>query len=163
MARTRSLLVIGLVALGLIAGCKNKEKSGSEMKTAQKSLYDRLGGEGAIRAVVDDFVPRAAANPKVNFSRKGVPGFTEWQATPENVSKLKTGLVMFIAEATGGPQKYTGLNMRDAHKGMKITNAEFDAIAADLQASLTKLNVPAKESSELMAIVATTRKDMVGQ
>jgi hemoglobin len=125
-----------------------------------KSLYHRLGEEPAIRAVVDDFVARAASDPKVNFTRKGVPG-AEWQATPENVEKLKVRLVQFIGQATGGPQKYAGKDMKTTHKGMKITNAEFDAAAADLKASLDTLKVPAQEQSELMAIVGGTRNDMV--
>jgi hemoglobin len=89
-----------------------------------------------------------------------VPG-AEWQATPENVEKLKVRLVQFIGQATGGPQKYAGKDMKTTHKGMKITNAEFDAAAADLKASLDKLKVPAQEQSELMAIVGGTRNDMV--
>jgi hemoglobin len=125
-------------------------------KEPTRSLYDRLGGENAIRAVVDDFVPRAAADEKVNFTRKGVPGH-EWQATPQNIEKLKTRLVQFIGVATGGPQKYEGQDMGTAHKGMKITDAEFDALANDLKLSLDKLNVPAREQKELLEIVGSTR------
>lgn len=162
MVRAGLTVTLGMVfALGLSAGCekwRNKEKSSAQKST----LYARLGGEKAIRAVVDDFVPRAASDPKVNFTRKGIPG-EEWDASEKNVKHLKDELVMFISQVSGGPQKYKGKDMKAAHKGMKITNAEFDAIAADLQASLQKLNVPAKESGELMAIVGTTRKDMVEQ
>jgi hemoglobin len=157
--------VAALVIIGLLVGCeswkkdhpKNMSKAGGMQG---KSLYDRLGGEPAVRAVVDDFVARASNDPKVNFTRKGVPG-AEWQATPENVEKLKVRLVQFIGQATGGPQKYAGKDMKTTHKGMKITNAEFDAAAADLKASLDKLKVPAQEQSELMAIVGGTRNDMV--
>ncbi|MGH7387146.1 MAG: group I truncated hemoglobin, partial [Candidatus Methylomirabilales bacterium] len=78
-----------------------------------------------------------------------------------DVPRLKRQLVEFIGKATGGPQKYTGRDMKQAHKGMKITNAEFDAIAADLAASLDKFKVPAKEKNELLTIVGTTRKDIV--
>ncbi|MFN0137378.1 MAG: group I truncated hemoglobin [Phycisphaerae bacterium] len=149
---------VGLAAAVLsLVGCSN-----SEMKSdsgAEKSLYDRLGGESAITAVVDDFVASGAANPKVNFTRKGTK--MEWQATPENVAHMKKMLVQFICAATGGPQKYAGKDMKKLHTGMKISNAEFDALAADLVASLKKLSVPQKEIDELVAIVGTTRKDIV--
>src|SRR5215471_5370525 len=56
----------------------------------EKPLYERLGGEPAIKAVVDDFVARAAANPKVNFTRKGTT--VEWEASAENAAVLKKHL-----------------------------------------------------------------------
>jgi hemoglobin len=111
--------------------------------------------------VVDELVTRAAADPKVNFTRKGAD--KEWKATPENIAKLKAGLVQMIGAATGGPQRYTGKSMKEAHKGMKITAAELDAMAADLKASLDKLKVPAAEQAELLKIVAGTKNDIVGQ
>lgn len=122
------------------------------------SLYDRLGGEAAIKAVVDDFVGRAAGNPKVNFTRKGIK---EWEASPANVAQLKVRLVQLIGAVTGGPQKYEGKDMKSLHAGMKITSAEFGAIAGDLKATLDKFKVPAKEQAELMKIVGSTAADIV--
>jgi hemoglobin len=163
MHPSRACVVLPLLLLMLmftIAGCEEQKKPAADQKVAvAKTLYERLGGEAAIKAVVDDFVPRAAADPKVNFTRKGTP--KEWQATPENVEKLKKGLVQFIASATGGPQKYEGKPMKPAHAGMMITGAEFDALAADLVASLNKLSVPKREQDELVAIVATTKPQIV--
>jgi len=124
-------------------------------KESIQSLVDRLGGDAAIRAVVDDFVPRALADDRVNFTRRGTP--REWQATPQNVAKFKERMVEFIGVATGGPQKYEGQDMGTAHKGMKITDAEFDALAHDLKISLEKLNVPARENKELLEIVGSAR------
>jgi hemoglobin len=126
---------------------------------APKSLYERLGGEAAVKAVVDDFVARAAADPKVNFTRKGTA--VEWEATPGNVARLKKSLVQLIGAVTGGPQKYQGRSMKDAHRGMKISDAEFNALAADLKATLDKLKVPSKEQDELFKIIESTRKDIV--
>jgi hemoglobin len=125
----------------------------------EKSLYDRLGGEAAIKAVVDDFVMRAAGDPKVNFTRKGTA--MEWKATPEKIDHLKKMLVQMIGQATGGPQKYEGRGMKEVHKGMMITNAEFDALAGDLKATLDKFKVPQKEQQELLKIVGSTRGEIV--
>ena len=124
-----------------------------------KSLYERLGGEAAITAVVDDFVGRAASDPAVNFTRQGTA--RPWDATPENVATLKKHLMQFLCMATGGPQTYEGRDMVTVHAGMAITDAEFNAIAADLAASLAAFNVPKKETDELMAIAASTRSQIV--
>lgn len=145
----------------VVVGCKSDGVSSSKVAGMnEKSLYERLGGKPAITAVVDEFVARAASNPKVNFTRKGHAN--EWDPTPRNIEKLKGHLVAFVASATGGSEKYMGRDMAAAHQGMGITDAEFDALAADLQASLQKFNVPMKEQNELMAIVGTTRKSIVG-
>ena len=151
----------------LVTGCKHdkdkmengKMDSGKMSSTSMPSLYDRLGGETAVAAVVDDFVNRAAADPKVNFTRKGTD--KEWAATPDNVAKLKKHLTLFVAMAAGGPQKYEGKDMKSLHAGMKITEAEFNAIAADLAASLDKFKVPAKEKAELLSVVASTKGQIV--
>jgi len=140
--------------LAVLLGTILLSSAWAQQKAAEKSLYERLGGEPAITAVVEDFVGRAAADPKVNFFRDG-------KYKGIDVPRLKRQIVEFIGQATGGPQKYTGRDMKQTHKGMKITNAEFDAIAADLAASLDKFKVPAKEKNELLTIVGTTRKDIV--
>lgn len=162
--RQRVAIVLSASALailvgGLGVGCANEGAAKPAAKAGERSLYERLGGEPAIAAVVDDFVARGAANPKVNFVRKGTG--KEWPAAPEAVAHLKKMLVEFIASATGGPQKYTGKAMKESHEGMRITNAEFDALAADLGASLTKFKVAPAEQRELLAIVETTRRDIV--
>jgi len=162
-----ALIVTGLVlAVGLAApiGCGSSGKSSgttAAAKKSTKSLYDRLGGEAAITAVVDDFVNNSAADPNINFTRKGTG--KEWNATPEGVARLKKLLVEQIGEATGGPQKYSGRDMKTSHKGMKITDDEFNHMAAQLTLSLKRFNVPNQEAGELVAIVAGMRKDIVGQ
>lgn len=126
----------------------------------EKTLYERLGGSPAVTAVVEDFVARTAANPAVNFTRKGTE--TEWEASEANVTTLKKHLVQFVSVATGATDViYEGKDMQTAHKGMKVSNAEFDAMAADLKATLDKFNVPAQEQQELLAIVGTTRGQIV--
>lgn len=127
--------------------------------TGTKSLYERLGGEAAIKAVVDEFVAIAAADEKVNFFRKGTG--KEWQPGEQDVIKLKKHLVDMIGSVTGGPQKYTGRSMKEAHAGMKITEGEFHALAADLIAALDKFKVPQAEKDELIKIVATTKGEIV--
>lgn len=153
-----SLIVLGVV-FGLALMAPMVWAADTVEVKPEPVLYERLGGEAAISKVVDDFVARTSVNPAVNFTRKGTP--REWQATPENVAVLKKHLIDFIGTATGGPQNYQGRGMKEAHEGMQITDAEFDALAGDLQASLEALGVSDREKSELMTIAGTTRGAIV--
>jgi hemoglobin len=134
------------------------------------SLFDRLGGEGGISNIVADFMPRALQDPRVNWERKGARhgGFTfhrqkspTWTATPESIARLQAHFVQFLALATGGPAHYEGKEMKPVHAGMHITNPEFDSAVGDLKASLDKLQIPNKEQKELLAIIETTRPEIV--
>ena len=128
----------------------------ADQATAKKSLYERIGGEAALRKVVDDFVAKAAVNPKVNFTRDG-----KFVTSDAAVKTLKMHLVNFLGNAFGGPQKYTGRSMKEAHKGMAITQGEFDALAADLRSVLEANKVPNPEIAEIMKIAASTAPDIV--
>src|SRR5262249_7778994 len=122
----------------------------------KKPLWDRLGGEANVKKVVDDFVTLAAVDPTVNFDRNG-----NYKLDEKKVGELKKLLVQFISSATGGPLKYEGKSMKDAHKGMGITDKEFDASIADLKKALELNGVKEAESKELVDIAQTTRKDIV--
>jgi len=124
-----------------------------------KSLYERLGGTPAITAVIDEFVARAAADEKVNFFRKGTA--REWKPSDAEVATLKKLLVQFVSKNTGGPSRYDGRDMKSVHQGMRITKAEFAALAADLKGALDKFKVGEKEQAELLQVVGSTEKDIV--
>ena len=134
---------------------KAGDPADEDAKGPQQTLYERLGGEKAIAALVDDLVARSASNPAVNFSRQGTP--REWSPTPENIERLKARLIQFFGAATGGPQRYEGQDMVTAHRGMRITDTEFDAFASDLRASLDRLAVGEKEQKELMETIESAR------
>jgi hemoglobin len=120
------------------------------------TLWDRLGGEKNVRKVVDDFIASAAADPKVDFTRGG-----KYKFDPLKTEDLKKKLVEMISEATGGPLKYTGRDMKTVHKGMGITNEEFDATAGHLKAALEKNGVKPAEVNAVMTVVGSMRKDIV--
>jgi hemoglobin len=139
--------------------------------TNKLSLYERLGGQAGISNLVADFTQRALDDPRVNWSRQGVThgGITllhkgkseTWNPSPENVEQLKKHMVEFLALATGGPAQYTGKQIEAAHADMQISNPEFDAAIGDLKASLDVLKIPNKEQKELLAIVESTRPQIV--
>lgn len=121
----------------------------------EKSLYSRLGGKKAITAVVDDFVGRVAADKRIN-------GFFEQTAAdPQRLADFKGKLVDQICQASGGPCKYKGKDMKSAHQGMGITGADFDALVEDLATTLDKFKVPAKEKNELLGLLAPMKGDIV--
>lgn len=121
-----------------------------------RTLWTRLGGEPAVKAVVHDFVALAASDPKVDFTRGG-----KYPIDAAGVANLETLLIQLVSATTGGPLKYTGRDMKELHRGMKITDEQFNALAADLIATLDKYKVPAKEKDQLVAIVASTRAAIV--
>src|SRR6476660_341710 len=116
----------------------------------QGSLYDRLGGQGAIKAVVDDFVARCAGDRRIN------PKFAR-----TDIARLKAMLVEQVSAATGGPVEYTGRGMRETHRGMQVTGGEFEALVEDLVATLTQFNVPDLAQSELLGVLGPLRGDIV--
>lgn len=132
--------------------------SGKAMMAApgKKPLWDRLGGEAAVKLVIHDFVVAAAGDKAVNFLRDG-----KFKLDAKGVEQLEQYLVELVSATTGGPLKYTGRDMKSSHAGMKITDAEFDALAGVLIATLKKYKVPQAEMDELVGIVASTRKDIV--
>ena len=132
------------------------------------ALFDRLGGEAGISNIVADFMPRALQDPRVNWERKGVKHgvfkrgeSTKWTPTPENVALVQKHFVQFLSLATGGPAQYEGKDIPPVHAGMGISNPEFDAAIGDLKASLDRLQIPNKEQKELLAIIESTRPQIV--
>jgi hemoglobin len=152
IARTTALALLVIAPLAACDGMRPQTATATKGPVmAERSLYDRLGGKPAITAVVDRMVANIAANPAINarFAGADIPG-------------LKSKLVDQVCEATGGPCRYTGLDMKTAHAGMMITDQEFDALAGDLVEALDFYKVPEKEKAELLAAIGGMRGDIVG-
>jgi hemoglobin len=126
---------------------------GQSMK--EKSLYDRLGGKKAITAVVDEFVSRVAADSRINAF------FAQTAADKKRLAGFKMKLVDQICEASGGPCKYKGKDMKTAHIGMGIGGGDFDALVQDLVGALDTFNVGAHEKDQLLAALGPMKTDIV--
>jgi hemoglobin len=122
----------------------------------KKTLWDRLGGEPGVTKIVDDFVDLAAPDPKIDFFRRG-----KYKPTDAEVAKMKREIIQQISQATGGPLKYTGPDMKSVHKGMGITQAQFDAAAADLKQALEKNKVAPEDVKRILDAVGSYRKEIV--
>lgn len=127
---------------------------GSKPAATPRPLYDRLGGEKGITKVVDDFVANVSADP--NYKDKHKKHFKEG-----DVAALKKKLIDQIGQATGGPQKYTGKGMKEAHAGLGITDADFNTLVADLTKALDNNNVARKDQDELLTMLGGMRKEIV--
>ncbi|HEX8723732.1 MAG TPA: group 1 truncated hemoglobin [Pyrinomonadaceae bacterium] len=117
------------------------------------SLYERLGGYNAVAAVVDDFVGRLVTDRQ--FERFFVGH------SSDSKRRIRQHIVDQFCAAAGGPCLYTGRPMKDSHAGLGISEAEWDAAAKHLVASLDKLKVPEPEKKELLAFVSGVKADIV--
>lgn len=116
------------------------------------SIYDRIGGQEAITAVVDDFYERVLADEDLRVFFAGA-----------NMNKLKGRQVEFFAGALGGPDVYDGLSMRDAHRGRGIGQANFDRVAELLSDSLHDAGVPDETVQEILGAIAPLASDIVAE
>lgn len=137
-----ALLAGGLIAVSLSAASF----------AADKTLYERLGGKAALQAVVGELWNNVAADARINGRFK--------HTKPEAFGGQ---LVDFLCQASGGPCRYQGKDMKSAHTGMKLTDAEFTALAEDTTKALNKFKVPAKEQGEVIGMLASLKGDVVGR
>ena len=143
-----------LIALMALAGLAATTWAQDKM-AKEKSLYDRLGGKKAITAVVDEFVGRCAGDARINGF------FKKTAADPKRLAKFKMNLVDQICQASGGPCKYKGKDMKTAHAGMGIGSADFNALVEDLVGALDKFKVGEKEKGELLGALGPMKSDIV--
>lgn len=147
MRMFKSTALLGLATLVLTTGVQAAD--------ANRTLYERLGGQPAIQAVASELIDRILADPRVN------KWFAHAAASPANTAAYKAKLSEFLCQSTQGPCKYAGLDMTAAHKGRGVTGEAFDAVVQDLIAVLDKLKVPAKEKSDVLALLGPLKSVIV--
>jgi hemoglobin len=114
------------------------------------TLYERLGGEGGIDAVVDDFYDRVLADERVDHHFEDV-----------DVTALRAHQKQFVAAAAGGPVEYDGREMAAAHAGLDITGAEFDVVVGHLEAALVANGASEADREALLSEVASLEPAVV--
>src|SRR3954469_5107671 len=131
-----------------MVGCGGPAKEGKAPATASApsrapapgvkpaTLFERLGGEPAVSAVIDGFLKRVAADKRINGRFINV-----------DLGRLRTLLIQFVSQATGAQVAYTGREMHEGHAALQIVDEEFDALVEDLVGALTELKVPAREKN----------------
>lgn len=123
------------------------------MANGEKSLYDRLGGYDAIRAVTNDLAGRLVADSKLGrfWAHRGKDGI-------EREVQL---IVDFLAAKSGGPLYYTGREMKISHVGMRIDEKDWKALIGHLEDTLDKFQVGPKERADVLGFIGSTKKDIV--
>ena len=133
----------------------------------EASLYERLGGAFAIAAVIDHFSDAVVRNP-ITGKGSADPELDDWSTNhPERLPGLKFMRTLWVCDIAGGPQKYaatkpgrTPLGLEEAHRGLKISPDEFDAVAGELAQSLAHFNVPERETQEVLAAFAAHKGEV---
>lgn len=123
--------------------------------TAAKSLYDRIGGDAAVNAAVDVFYRKVLKDKRINR-------FFESVDMDKQAAKQKA----FLTMALGGPNNYSGQDMRKGHAQLVkngLNDSHFDAVMENLAATLKELNVPDALIAEAAAIAESTRNDVLGR
>ena len=118
-----------------------------------KSLYDRLGGYDAICAVANDLLPRLMADGSLGrfWAHRGEDG----------IAREKQLLIDFLCSSAGGPMYYTGRDMKLSHRGMGISESDWQAFLGHLNATLDAFQVPRPERTAVLALVESTKADIV--
>jgi hemoglobin len=117
---------------------------------AEPSIYEAIGGDSALEAVVADFYDRVLADPELAGFFAGT-----------NMTRLRARQVEFFAAALGGPVPYAGASMRDAHRGRGIGQRHFDLVAGHLVASLAAAGVPDPTVARIVGAVAPLAGEIV--
>src|SRR6476469_8626255 len=167
---TRRVAVAGLALVATpmtVLAAADSAHAQDKQTAPEKSLYERLGGVFAIAAVVDHFSDAVVKNPIVGQESKN-PHLQEWHT--KNLGRLpglKFMRTLWVCNISGGPFQYTAtkpgattLGLEEAHRGLRISPAEFDEVAAELGRTLDFAKVPKREKGEVLAAFAAHKKEV---
>lgn len=145
-------------ASSIAATAPNKSPNSSQCKK-DKGLFDRVGGFFGIAAVVNRFSDAILVNPVLNQN----PALAAWNQNeaPTRLPGLKFGRTMWIAAMVGGPIKYTGLPLEQAHDRFNMTQAEFAEVGSEIVKALQFFNVAQADIDQLVCIYQTSMNDVV--
>lgn len=135
--------------------------------TTERSLYERLGGVFAIAAVVDRFSDLIFDDPVAGRTSKN-PALRKWHN--ESVGRLpglKFERTLWVCAVAGGPFQYQGtkpgsteVGLEEAHRDLRITPEEFDAVAGVLSRTLDEFGVPPREKGEVLGAFAAHKGEV---
>ncbi len=143
--------VLLVFAFALLSACAASAPKPAQ-PAAKDALYRELGGMEGITRVVDLSLQRINSDARIN---------TLFAKTDHN--DLRRLVIEQICEATGGPCKYTGRSMEEAHSGLNLTDKDFDAFVADLVGAMDDAKVPKATQKKLLALLSPMRPQVVGQ
>jgi hemoglobin len=146
-------LILPCLVLAL-AGCASSPSTPPQAAAPAPTLHDQLGGAPAVAALVDALVAEYKADPRI------APRF---DLPAADLVYLRERLIEQLCSATGGGCEYTGLSMAEAHSGMAISPAEFDAFIEATVRAMTRVGVTDEHQLILLDVLDGMRGEVVGQ
>ncbi|MBA4492969.1 group 1 truncated hemoglobin [Paenactinomyces guangxiensis] len=123
------------------------------LRSTKSTLYERLGGEQSIAAVINEFYNRMLKDDRVNHHFFGT-----------NMERLRRHqITYFMSYALGGPKKYEGSTLRASHSGLQITSEEYEIAIKHLNSSLRKYNVPLDDIAKIEAFLRSVKPHIINK
>ncbi|MGD9365308.1 MAG: group 1 truncated hemoglobin [Desulfobacteraceae bacterium] len=144
-----------LLSFGL-SGCSHQKPAAAPPVQSTPTLYERVGGIDNIAVLLDDVIERSyvdpvfSANPYIHDAHKRFPK-----------AVYKFNATALACQAMGGPQKYTGRTLKEAHQHLHITEKEWDALIAIFRDSMNSFKVPQREQDEVIELLESTKGEVI--
>jgi len=148
-------VIVPLLLSNAADKARNEVDTPTPLSTSPATLYEQLGGSAAVDAAVDIFYRRVLSDAYISSFFDGVD-------MDKQAGKQKAFLTMVL----GGPNQYTGLDMRESHKHLVkngLNASHFEHILVHLRATLAELNVPVDKIAEVIAIADSVRDDVLNR
>lgn len=136
---------LALACIALAASCATPQLD-------RRPLYEQLGGEAGLAALVDRFLRELAQDPDAAPQFRGV-----------DVKRFRTQLTLHLCQTFDGPCRYEGAGLAEVHRGMQISQREFNAVVEDLVRAMESLRLPTPVQNRVLARLAPMREQVVGQ
>lgn len=135
-----------LLVATLLAGLASARAQGGP----DDSIYQAFGGQPGLVKLMDDFVPRVMADPRLQ------PFFKD-----TNLTNLKEQLVSQLCMVSGGPCKYAGADMKSVHADFEIRKGDFNALVEVLQQAMDAQGIAFTAQNRLLALLAPMHRDII--
>jgi hemoglobin len=144
----KTILIASMALASALTGLATA--ASAQSMNASPALYQAFGEKAGLIKLMDDFVPRLQADPRLAEAFKNA-----------NVVNLKSQLVNQICQVSGGPCEYKGPDMKVTHSNMDITKTDFNALVEVLQKSMDAQGIAFSSQNQLLAKLAPMHRDVI--
>ena len=149
LAAAAGLSIEEYLQAALAAHARHKQ----QQPTGSSSLYQRIEHAGGLRRLVDKLYPRILADPSLLFYFKHLDD--------QHLKRLRWHMLTLLAVVTGGPSKYEGRDLHQAHADLHIAGEAFDRVLWHVQATLQELQVQREDQRAILAAMQARRDEVV--
>jgi len=145
-----------MLAAVICVGCSASNRETARKTIDPNSLYARIGGLNGMARAVDAMVNHVLGDTVILANKQ-----LQMRAKPENVPGLKVQITNLVSSMTGGPETYGGRSMKEAHRGMGVTEAQWSAFMEDCAKGLDEAKIAAREKQDVLDLFASMKHDIV--